>query len=118
MQKIKSKDQVIILTGKDKGKTGTVLKIIDYTNKIQTAKGVKANRVIVEGLNMIKKHVKANPSQEKPGGIIEKEASIDISNVALVNPNTGKADKVGFKILEAENRKVRVFKSTGEVVDV
>jgi large subunit ribosomal protein L24 len=115
MQKIKCKDQVIVLTGKDKGKTGTVLKVLDLRGKKKAASPM---RVIVEGLNMVKKHVRGNPQQEKPGGIIEKEASIDISNVALVNPNTGKADKVGFKFLEKENRKVRVFKSTGEVVDV
>lgn len=115
MQKIKCKDKVIVLTGKDKGKTGSVLKVIDSRGK---KKAASALRVLVEGVNMVKKHTKGNPAQEKPGGIIEKEASLDISNVALFNPNTGKADKVGFKVLEAENRKVRVFKSTGEVVDV
>ena len=115
MQKIRSKDKVIVTTGKDKGKTGTVLKVIDAKDKKNAA---SAKRVLVEGLNMVKKHVRGNPSQEKPGGIIEQEASIDISNVALLNPTTGKADKVGFKVLENENRKVRVFKSTGEVVDV
>lgn len=116
MQKIKSKDKVVVLTGKDKGKTGVVLKVIDPRGKKNAA--TKAARVLVEGLNMVKKHVKPNPSQEKPGGIVEKEASIDISNVALLNPNTGKADKVAFKILENENKKVRVFKSSGEVIDV
>lgn len=112
MQRIKCKDTVIVLTGRDKGKTGEVLKVI--AARVQN----KATRVLVQGVNLVKKHVKGNPSQEKPGGIIEKEASMDISNVALLNPNTGKADKVAFKILEQENRKVRVFKSTGEVVDV
>src|SRR5687767_4775434 len=106
MQKIKSKDKVIVTTGKDKGKTGTVIKIIDGKDKKNAA---SAKRVLVEGLNMVKKHVRGNPSQEKPGEIIEQEASIDISNVALFNPNTGKADKVGFKILEQEKRKVRIF---------
>lgn len=115
MQKIKAKDKVIVLAGKDKGKTGTVLKVIEARNKKDAASAV---RVIVEGVNVVKKHVRGNPQQEKPGGIIDKEASLDISNVALLNPNTGKADKVAFKILENENRKVRVFKSTGEVVDV
>ncbi len=115
MQKIKSKDKVIVLTGKDKGKTGTVLKVIDGKGKKNAP---SARRVLVEGLNTVKKHVRANPSQEKPGGIIEQEASMDISNVALVNPVTGKADKVGFKVLPEENRRVRIFKSTGEVVDV
>jgi large subunit ribosomal protein L24 len=116
MQKIRSKDKVIVTTGKDKGKTGTVLKVIDLSGKKNSSK--KAMRVLVEGLNLIKKHVRGNPQQGQQGGIIEKEASLDISNVALVNPSTGKADKVGFKILESENRKVRVFKSNGEVVDV
>lgn len=106
MNKIKREDNVIVLTGKDKGKTGKVLKVL--------ANG----RVLVDGINLVKKHVKANPAQEQTGGIITKEASMDISNVALLNPNTGKADKVAFKILENENRKVRIFKSSGEVVDV
>lgn len=112
MQKIKSKDKVIVLTGKDKGKTGVVQKIITPRGKKKPAR----TRLIVEGINLVKKHVRGNPSQEQPGGIIEKEAALDISNVALLNPNTGKADRVGFKIVE--NRKVRIFKSTGEVVDV
>ncbi len=111
MQKIKCKDNVIVLTGKDRGKTGTVLKVI-------CGRGKAAMRVIVEGVNMVKKHVRGNPNQEKQGGIIQQEASLDISNVALLNPKTGKADKIGFKFLENEQRKVRVFKSTGEVVDV
>lgn len=115
MQKIKSKDKVIVLTGKDKGKTGVVLKVI--TPK-KDSKKKTAPRVLVEGINIVKKHVRANPALEQPGGIIQKEASLDISNVALLNPKTGKADKVAFKILENEKRKVRVFKSTGEVVDV
>ena len=106
MNKIKREDNVIVLTGKDKGKTGKVLKVLS------------GGRVLVEGVNLVKKHVKANPSQDQTGGIITKEASMDISNVALLNPNTGKADKVAFKILENENRKVRIFKSSGEVVDV
>lgn len=105
MAKIKLGDMVIVTTGKDKGKTGVV-------------KNISNMRVIVEGLNLVTEYVRANPSQEKQGGIIKKEAALDISNVALLNPANGKADKVGFKILENENRKVRVFKSTGEVVDV
>ena len=115
MQKIKSKDKVIVLTGKDKGKTGVVRQVL--TPKANAKKRV-ATRVLVEGINLVKKHVRANPALEQAGGIIQKEASLDISNVALLNPNTGKADKVAFKILENENRRVRVFKSTGEVVDV
>ncbi len=114
MQKIKCKDTVIVLTGKDKGKTGAVLKVLLPRGK----KKPMTTRVIVEGINLVKKHKRGNPQQEQPGGIIQQEASLDISNVALLNPTTGKADKVGFKILEQENRKVRVFKSTREVVDV
>lgn len=109
MQKIKSKDQVIVLTGKDKGKTGVVQQVIKN--------GTQVSHVVVEGLNLMRKHVRANPQQEQPGGIIQQEAALDVSNVAIVNPATGKADKVGFKYLEG-NRKVRVFKSTGEVIDV
>ncbi len=112
MQKIKRNDKVIVLTGKDKGKTGTVLRVVN------TRPGGLVERVFVEGINLVKKHVRGNPQQGKPGGIIEQEASLDISNVALLNPNTNKADKVAFKVLENENRKVRVFKSTGEVIDV
>lgn len=104
MAKIKLGDSVIVTTGKDKGKTGVV-------------KSVSNMRVIVEGINLVTEYVRANPSQEQQGGIFKKEAAMDISNVALLNPTTGKADKVAFKILENENRKVRVFKSTGEVVD-
>ncbi|HSX19522.1 MAG TPA: 50S ribosomal protein L24 [Gammaproteobacteria bacterium] len=112
MQKIKSKDTVIVLAGKDKGKTGVVQKVL-------MPRGKKTKmRILVEGINLVKKHVRGNPQQEQPGGIIEKEAALDISNVALLNPTTGKADRVGFKILEKENRRVRIFKSTGEVVDV
>lgn len=112
MQKIKSKDTVIVLAGKDKGKTGVVQKVIMPRAK------KKQMRVLVEGINLVKKHVRGNPQQEQPGGIIQKEASLDISNVAILNPITGKADKIAFKTLENENRRVRVFKSNGEVVDV
>lgn len=112
MQKIKSKDTVIVIAGKDKGKTGVVEKVIMPTGKKTQTK------VLVKDINLMKKHVRGNPQQDQPGGIISKEAPLDISNVAIVNPVTGKADKIGFKILAEENRKVRVFKSTGEVVDV
>lgn len=111
MQKIKSKDTVIVLTGKDKGKTGEVVKVVSPRGKQQSRKSV---RVIVAGINMVKKHVRGNPQQGQQGGIIEREASIDISNVAIFNPNTQKADRVTFK-MEGE-RKVRVFKSSGEVI--
>lgn len=115
MQKIISKDTVIVLTGKDKGKTGEVLKVIaPRGRKI----GFKAKRILVSGINIVKKHVRGNPQQGQQGGIIEREASIDISNVAIFNPVTGKADRVAFKVLETENRRVRVFKSSGEVINV
>lgn len=106
MSKIKQKDEVVVIAGKDKGKKGTVLKIIK--NK------TTSDRVVVEGINMVKKHVKS--TQEKPGGIVDKEAAMDISNVAIFNPTTGKADKVGYKVLD-DGKKVRVFKSNGEVCD-
>lgn len=102
--KIKRDDEVIVITGKDKGKRGKVLRILD-------------DRVVVGGVNLVKKHVRANPAKGSAGGIVQQEAALHISNVALVNPQTQKGDKVGFKTLE-DGRKVRVFKSTGEVVDV
>ena len=104
MNKIRKGDDVIVLTGKDKGKRGVVLSRIDD------------GHVVVEGINRVKKHTKPNPMKGQPGGIIEKEMPIDVSNVALVNPATQKADRVGFKTL-GDGRKVRVFKSNGEVVD-
>ena len=104
MNKIRKGDDVIVLTGKDKGKRGVVLSRIDDQH------------VVVEGINRVKKHVKPNPMKGQPGGITEKEMPIDVSNVALVNPATQKADRVGFKTLD-DGRKVRVFKSNGEVVD-
>lgn len=105
MNKIKTGDDVIIIAGKDKGKRGTVLKLIDN------------ERVVVEGANMAKKHVKANPNAGESGGIIEKEMPLHISNVAVFNSAAGKADRVGIKILE-DRRRVRYFKSNNEVVDV
>jgi len=105
MRKIKKGDEVMVLTGKDKGKRGTVLRVVD------------ADRVVVENINMVKKHTKANPQAGQSGGILDKEMPLHVSNVALYNAQTDKADRVGFKILE-DGRKVRVFKSTGEVVDV
>ena len=104
MRKIKREDEVIVLTGKDKGKRGRVVSVLDD------------NRVLVAGVNIIKKHQKPNPQRNEPGGIQEKEAPIQVSNVAIFNSATSKADRVGFKILE-DGRKVRVFKSTGEVID-
>lgn len=105
MKKIKKGDDVIVLTGKNKGKTGQVVRVID-----------EDDRVIVENINVAKKHQRGNPNAGVPGGIIEKEMPIHISNVALVNSATGKADRIGFKILE-DGRKVRYFKSNGEVLD-
>lgn len=104
MRKIKRDDDVIVLTGKDKGKRGKVAKVVDES------------RVIVGGVNIIKKHQKPNPQRNETGGIVEKEAPIQVSNVAIYNSATSKADRVGFKILE-DGRKVRVFKSSGEVID-
>ena len=105
MQKIKKGDDVIVITGKDKGKRGSVVRVL-----------TEEDRVIVENVNMAKKHQKPNPAVGAPGGIIEKEMPLDISNVAIFNPVTGKADRVGIKVLE-DGRKVRFFKSNGEVID-
>jgi len=104
MRKIRKGDQVVVLAGKDKGKQGTVLRVL-------------GNKVVVENINMVKKHAKANPMRGEPGGIIDKEMPVDASNVAIYNPVTGKADRVGMKTLE-DGRKVRYFKSNGEVVDI
>lgn len=103
MKKIKRNDEVVVIAGKDKGKRGKVLRVLGD------------GRLLVSGIQVIKKHQKPNPQLGVPGGIIEKEAAIDSSNVALYNPETRKADRVGFKILE-DGTKVRVFKSNGAVV--
>lgn len=103
--KIKKGDVVIVITGKDKGKRGTVAKMLDD------------NRLVVENVNMAKKHTKPNPNKGEPGGILDKEMPLHISNVALYNPVTDKADRVGFKILE-DGKKVRIFKSNQEVIDI
>jgi large subunit ribosomal protein L24 len=104
MLKIKRDDEVIVVAGKDKGKRGKVLKVLEN------------NRLLVSGIQMIKKHQKPNPQAGIPGGSIEKEAPIQVSNVAICNGATSKADRVGFKVQE-DNTKIRVFKSTGEAVD-
>ena len=104
MLKIKRDDEVVIIAGKDKGKRGKVLKVLDN------------GRMVVSGVQMIKKHQKPNPNAGIPGGIIEKEAPIQASNVAIFNGATNKADRVGFKIQE-DNTKICVFKSSGEAVD-
>ncbi len=103
-RRIRKGDDVIVLAGKDKGKRGTVLVVLE-------------DRVVVENINLAKKHMKPNPNKGEPGGIVDKEMPLHVSNVALFNPATNKGDRVGFKVLE-DGRKVRVFKSNGEVVDV
>jgi large subunit ribosomal protein L24 len=106
MRKLRKGDEVIVLAGKDKGKRGVVLKVIQDLEK-----------VIVENINMVKRHTKGNPAQGTPGGIVEKEMPIHVSNVAVWNPVSDKADRVGIKKLE-DGQKVRFFKSNDEVVDV
>ena len=104
MRKIRKGDEIIVLAGKDKGKRGTVLRVLADGN------------VVVEGVNLVKKHQKPNPVRGVAGGIVEIAKAIDVSNVGLLNPATQKADRVGFKVLE-DGRKVRFFKSNGELVD-
>jgi large subunit ribosomal protein L24 len=101
--KIRRDDEIIVLAGKDKGKTGKVTKVL-----------VDEGKVFVEGVNLIKKHQKPVPQLQQPGGIIEKEAPIQVSNIAIVNPKTGKADRVGFRF--EDGKKVRFFKSNNELV--
>ncbi len=105
MRKIRKGDDVIVLTGKDNGKRGSVLRVLVN------------DRVVVENVNMVKRHVKPNPARGLSGGISEKEMSIHVSNVALFNPVTKNADRIGFRVLE-DGRKVRYFKSNNEIVDV
>ena len=102
MEKIRKGDEVIVLTGRDKKRRGTVLQRID------------ADHVLVEGINVVKKHVKANPMAGTQGGIVDKTMPIHISNVAIYNPETGKADRVGIQVIDGN--KVRVFRSSGAVV--
>jgi large subunit ribosomal protein L24 len=104
MRKIKRDDEVVVIAGRDKGKRGKVVRVLPD------------NRLIVSGVHMIKKHQKPNPNMGVAGGIVEKEAPIQVSNVAIFNGATGKADRVGFKILE-DGSKIRIFKSNGEAVD-
>ena len=105
MQRIRKGDEVIVLAGRDKGKRGTVLRRVD------------AEHVVVEGINRVKKHQRPNPMQGQTGGIVDKDMPIHISNVALFNTATQKADRIGFKLMP-DGRKVRVFRSNGEQVDV
>ena len=103
MRKIKRNDEVIVIAGRDKGKRGKVVRVQED------------NRLIVSGIHMIKKHQKPNPQAGVAGGIIEKEAPIQVSNVAIFNPTSSKADRVGFKV--EGDRKLRIFKSNGEAID-
>ena len=104
MNRIRKGDRVIVTTGRDKGRQGTVIRVLED------------DTVVVENLNMVKKHQKPNPQANAPGGIVQKEAPIHVSNVMVFNPGTKKGDRVGFKVLD-NGRKGRVFKSNGEVVD-
>ena len=104
MKKIRQGDEVIVIAGKDKGRRGTVVRV--YADE----------RVLVENVNVVKKHQRANPNAGVPGGIIEKEMPMDISNVMVFNPATNKGDRIGIRRLE-DGRKVRYFKSNGEVLD-
>ena len=104
MFKLKKGDEIIVIAGKDKGKRGTILRVMPN------------DKVVVENVNMAKKHQKPNPNEGVAGGIVEKEMPLAISNVAIFNAATGKADRVGFKMLD-DGRKVRFFKSNDEVID-
>lgn len=104
MRKIRKGDDVVVITGKDRGRRGLVLRMLED------------GHLLVEGVNKVKKHMKPNPAKGVAGGIVEKEMPLDISNIALFNPATQKADRVGIKVLE-DGRKVRYFKSNGEVLD-
>jgi large subunit ribosomal protein L24 len=102
MNKIRKGDEVVVIAGRDKGRRGTIVKMLD-------------DHVVVEGVNMVKRHTKPNPQRQVQGGIVEKEAPVDLSNVMLWNPVTKKGDRVGFRTL-ADGRKVRFFKSNGELI--
>ena len=106
IRKVKKGDEVVVLVGRNRGQRGNVLSV-----------DIGRGRVVVEGVSVVKRHTRPNPQRGTSGGIIEKETSVAVSNVALFNPVTGKGDRVGIKELE-DGRKVRVFKSTGEVVDL
>jgi len=105
MKRIRKGDEVIVIAGKDKGKRGSVLRVMED------------GRLVVSDVNMAKRHTKPNPNRGVPGGIVEKEMPIDASNIMLYNPQTSRGDRVGFRVLE-DGRKVRFFKSTDEVVDI
>ena len=105
MNRIRKGDTVVVMVGKDRGRQGTVLRMLS------------GNRVVVEGLNLVKRHTKPNPQAGLQGGIVEREAPLDLSNVQIYNPTTQRADRVGFRSLE-DGRKVRFFKSNKEVIDI
>ncbi len=105
MFKIRKGDDVVVVAGKDKGKKGVVRMLVGD------------NKVIVDGVNVVKKHKKPNPNQNVPGGIEEKEMPIHLSNIGIYNPETKKADRIGIRVLE-DDKKVRFFKSTNEIVDI
>ncbi len=102
--KIRKGDNVVVLSGRDKGRRGTVLKVLE------------GDQVIVEGVNKVKKHTRANPQTNSPGGIVDKEMPLPVSKVAVWNPSAKKGDRIGFKTL-ADGKKVRFFKSNGEMID-
>ena len=104
MNKLKRDDEVVVIAGKDKGKRGTISQLVGD------------DRVVVAGVNMVKRHTKPNPNAGQPGGIVESEAPLDISNVAIFNSDTNKADRVGIKVAE-DGSKTRVFKSNGQEID-
>lgn len=103
MNRIRKGDQVVVTAGKDKGKKGDVVRVL-------------GDKVVVSNINVVKRHTKPNPQAGQPGGVIEREAPIHVSNVMLFNPATGKGERIGFKVLE-DGRKLRVFRSSGEAVD-
>jgi large subunit ribosomal protein L24 len=103
MNRIRKGDQVVVIAGKNKGQKGEVLRVL-------------GDRLAVQNINLVKRHTKPNPQANKPGGIVEREAPIHISNVMLFNPALGKGDRVGIKVLE-DGRKLRVFRSSGEAID-
>jgi large subunit ribosomal protein L24 len=105
MKRILKGDEVIVISGRSKGQRGHVLRVLEN------------DRVIVENVNMVKRHTKADPARNQPGGIVDKEAPIHASNIMLYNPVTNKGERVGYKKLD-DGRKVRIFKSTGEVADI
>jgi len=105
MKRIRKGDEVIVIAGRSKGQRGHVLNVVN------------ANRLLVENVNMVKRHTRPDPQRNVPGGIVEKEAPIHVSNVALFNPATSKGDRVGVRTLD-DGRKVRIFKSNGEAVDI